>query len=146
MIEPFEIWMDFATRMVDKAIEATPERRTKIREKVIDYIERFKDYPVVGWDDKHSDIGYVCDDFDEWFSEYYIERQGEWEQSRFLRDIACAVRAGLDAALPDRAQGGVLGFTVGPLRKMYPEGLPEYIIDQFTPSLSDAKDEEPIWL
>jgi len=146
-MEPFEIWMDFATKMVDKVFEVTPERRAKIREEVLDYIERFKGFPVVGWDDEHSDAGYICDHFDDWFEKYYIKKNGEWEQSKFLRDIACAVRAGLDIALPDRAQGGVLGFSVGDLRAMYPEGLPDYIVNYFDlPLTADAKDEEPVWL
>jgi len=147
-MEPFDIWMDFATRMVDKVFEVTPERKSKIREEVVDYIERFRGFPVVGWDDKHSDAGeYICDHFDEWFSKYYIEKHGEWEQSNFLVSIACAVRAGLDIARPDRAQGGVVGFTVGNLKAMFPEGIPDYITNYFDPPLpADAKDEEPVWL
>ena len=41
---------------------------------------------------------------------------------------------------------GVVGFTVGDLRKMYPEGIPQWIQDGYESDLSAAKDSDPIWL
>lgn len=143
--ELFDTWLDFATRMVDHVFDRTPERKAKVREKVVDYIERFRGFPLAGWDHEHSDTGmYMCDHFDYWFDEYYNDRQ---EKPRFLTDIACAIRAGLDIAYPEQVSGGVVGFTVGDLRKMYPEGIPDYVTNFFHQSLPpDAKDEEHVWL
>lgn len=52
------------------------------------------------------------------------EHQDRWE--RFFKDpVCCCVRAGLDMASAPSA--GVVGFTVGDLRKMYPEGIPDWV-------------------
>jgi len=44
---------------------------------------------------------------------------------RWLGPVHCCVRAGLDLAYSPSM--GVLGFTVGDLRKMYPEGVPDWV-------------------
>lgn len=41
--------------------------------------------------------------------------------------VACCVRAGLGAAVKGGSGMGVLGFTAGEIRKMYPEGVPDFV-------------------
>lgn len=41
--------------------------------------------------------------------------------------MRCCIRAGLDMAA--EPSGGVLGFTAGDVRAMYPEGVPEWMFD-----------------
>lgn len=134
--------------MIDNVYDRTPERKAKIREQVTDYINYFKGYPVVGWDYEHSYTEmYMCDHFGECFDGYYVQRSWGWEQSKFLRDIACVVKAGLDIATPESTTGGVLGFTVGDLRKMFPEGIPDYVANYFdNPLTPDIDDAIGVWL
>ena len=44
---------------------------------------------------------------------------------RWENPVSCCLRAGIDLAFNPSA--GVLGFTAGELRQMYPEGVPEWI-------------------
>ncbi len=57
-----------------------------------------------------------CDDIE---YNYYEQWADQWESP-----VHSCVRAGLDM-LANRA--GVLGFTCGDLRRMYPEGVPEWV-------------------
>lgn len=146
----YEFWMDFATRLI-KAMQRTPERTEKLLEETRSFIESYKGTTLVGWDrEKHKETDmYVCDHFDEWFGNSKYHRG--YKQTNFLRDIVCAVRAGLDIAVqgmvPKQTSSGVVGFTVGTLRRMYPEGLPGYVKNFFDPPLTDDdKDEEHVWL
>lgn len=51
-----------------------------------------------------------------------------WEEM-WAQPVNCCVRAGLDLAGSPSA--GVVGFTVGDLRRMYPEGIPSWITGQY---------------
>lgn len=70
------------------------------------------DQDVERWEEKYDDPDremMAHDQFDEqWWS-----------------PVSCCVRAGLDMACEPSA--GVIGFTMGDLRKMYPEGIPDWI-------------------
>lgn len=48
----------------------------------------------------------------------------QWDQ-QWGGPVHCCIRAGLDCASAPSA--GVLGFTAGDLRRMYPEGVPDWI-------------------
>ena len=59
--------------------------------------------------------------------------------------VACCVRAGLDVVASPSA--GVAGFTVGDLRRMYPEGLPDWVSGWFeAPITAETPDELGVWL
>jgi hypothetical protein len=60
------------------------------------------------------------DEYDE-IKESIVER---WESP-----VSCCIRAGIDFAYEQSA--GVLGFTAGDLRGMYPEGVPDWIKSQY---------------
>ena len=44
---------------------------------------------------------------------------------QFVNPVVCCIRAGMDMAVSPSA--GVMGYTAGDLRKMYPEGVPDWI-------------------
>ena len=61
-----------------------------------------------------------------------------------IRDpVHCCVRAGLDIASAPSA--GVIGFTAGDLRRMYAEGLPDWVKGAFT-AFDEIKDDQGVWL
>lgn len=55
------------------------------------------------------------------------DRQDDEIADRFAGPVRCCVRAGLGMAVDGGSGMGVLGFTVGDIRRMYPEGVPEWI-------------------
>ena len=57
---------------------------------------------------------------DEIADRYYEQWDDQWGGP-----VCCCIRAGLDFASAPSA--GVLGFTAGDLRRMYPEGVPEWV-------------------
>jgi hypothetical protein len=92
----------------------------------------------------------LCDDMRCWADLYIDELQfmtkrqwqryerlrdkGDWDEADALRaevrqlylsPVACCVRAGFDCAV--KRSMGVLGFTAGDLRRMYPEGVPDWV-------------------
>lgn len=64
--------------------------------------------------------------------------------SRVCEPVHCCLRAGLD--LVGEQSDGVLGFTVGDLKRMYPEGIPEWIASKFSKDLNQAEDKQGVWL
>ena len=52
--------------------------------------------------------------------------------------VACCVCAGLGAAVKGGSGAGVLGFTAGQIRKMYPEGVPDFVKNGEWESISVA--------
>ena len=74
---------------------------------------------------------------------------------RWYDQVRCCVRAGLDFACDP--SGGVLGFTAGDLRKMYPEGVPDWVSggderwkyamsDEVNGRFADMADAQELWL
>ena len=64
---------------------------------------------------------------------------------RFEAQISCCIRAGFDVAVAPSA--GVLGFTVGTLRRMYDGDIPDWISNFFKePLTDDVPDDMGVWL
>ena len=59
----------------------------------------------------------TCDEIED---QCYEQWEDQWGSP-----VSCCIRAGLDTAVAP--SGGVVGFTIGDLRKMYPEGVPEWV-------------------
>lgn len=63
------------------------------------------------------------------FNPYYChdlsEARYEKREEQFCGPVQCCIRAGLDLAVAPSA--GVMGFTAGDLRRMYPEGVPDWV-------------------
>ncbi|WP_342152393.1 hypothetical protein [Methylorubrum sp. SB2] len=143
-------WYDFARRMALRTFDGiTPARRLKIAKKVRHVLWCLEsDVPdIVDWDNSPS---YVCDAVDSLLSEhdhYRTKANGDEEPfgNRFHNQVTCCIRAGLDMASAPSA--GVLGWSVGDLRKMYPLGIPEWITAGFNPPItSETPDDTGVWL
>ncbi len=134
--EQLERWKDFSLRMA-KSCYAT-NRRPYVWQ-IIENVEWFfdllddDDVPnIVDWDSEP----YVCDmcshHEEKWIPHYwslpyddevpgvYEKAQGQWADP-----VRCCIRAGLDMASSPSA--GVVGFTAGDIRRMYPEGVPAWV-------------------
>lgn len=144
-------WYDFARRMALRTMEVTPARRIKIAKQIrqIIWILENDAADIVSWDGPGC---YVGDEvsrllYDAGHNDERQFKNGNVEQieHRFINQVTCCIRAGLDVALTPSA--GVLGWTVGDLRRMYPLGLPAWVATFFVePITSKASDEERVWL
>ncbi|MCL6653527.1 hypothetical protein A6R70_14640 [Agrobacterium rubi] len=152
--EQYERWKDFSTRMARCAFpNATPARRTKIEDEVAHFFYvKFDDDPqsieeVTDWDGSPS---YVGDQVSSFLNPHYHEKEfanGRVEPrgNKFENQVSCCIRAGLDLA--SSPSGGVLGFTVGDLRAMYPEGLPDWVTEGYEPPITpDTPNDAGVWL
>ena len=70
------------------------------------------------YDDDYDDsLECRCDEIEEKHHEQWQEQWGN--------PVRCCIRAGLDFASAPSA--GVIGFTAGDVRRMYPEGVPDWV-------------------
>lgn len=73
-----------------------------------------------------------------------------WDE-QWISPVRCCLRSGLDVA-SEPARYGVVGFTIGDIRKMYPDGVPSWITERFVDrdgkplDLSTQPDAESITL
>lgn len=69
----------------------------------------------------------MADQAEHWIPNYWgtSERHFERVRDRWCGPATCCIRAGLDCACSPSA--GVMGFTAGDLRRMYPEGVPDWV-------------------
>lgn len=150
--QQYKRWKDFSLRMARHAFPNATQAR---RDKIVGNIERFFYWyyrtdvsEIVDWD---SHPAYICDKVDDHLSRHqhyrYNERTGEETEcgNKFSNQVSCCIRAGLDQASSPSC--GVLGFTVGDLRRMYPEGLPDWVTDGFEPPITpETADDMEVWL
>jgi hypothetical protein len=147
----YERWKDFSIRMAKTVYaESTQPTGEWITEKVELYfsdLEKYQGLDVLesttAWDQAGENGFHPCD--------YMIEKEAEWmpDWMRYAYDdatdeielfesecrhrfdevfftpVRCCLRAGIDLACDPSS--GVLGFTVGCVRKMYPEGIPYWV-------------------
>lgn len=150
--EQYERWKDFSLRMaLDAFPGATEERRKKMARSIecfFDWYDNEDVSQIVDWD---SGPDYICDQVENHLNRYrhyrYNERTGEETEhrNRFANQVSCCIRAGLDLASSPSA--GVLGFTVGDLRRMYPEGVPDWVVNGYEPPITpQTPDNAAVWL
>lgn len=169
--QQYENWRDFALRMATVCYGRS--RRPSgawVLEQVTEFIDGYADdhMEIQDWDSRPD---YICDAFADfehdatpgfWFEEDPRAEDQElpegWEeraeeraelarqrwQAQFMGPVACCVRAGLDMATV--ITGGVVGFTVGNLRAMFPGGIPEYVQRHYPSPLDQAGPQEGLWL
>lgn len=144
----FERWQDFAMRMARKCYaDSWRPSCSWIVGKVAQFFEGIEDdkefiLSIINWDHSEGegygvgdrlstdidDCGPGLDNEEAFTLVYGIERDVlAWEQynAQWLGPVNCCVRAGLDLA--SEPSMGVIGFTVGDIRKMYPAGVPDWI-------------------
>lgn len=150
--EQFDRWQDFALRMARHGFETITEAR---KEKIVKTVQQFfsclneRDWKEWrGWDATDGEF-YLCDYFREFLQDVpgywtFYDKPDGWEW-RFESQLHSCIRAGIDVACEPSA--GVVGFTVGDLRRMYPEGLPDWVLNWFEQPLTDAvSDTMGVWL
>jgi len=147
----YERWLDFSTRLI-KQMECTETRGSKILEEVKEFINDFDPddilkYDIAGWDHEIRELDYCFSDhFDDYFYKYATYNEDGEQTGRFHNQLHTAIRAGLDMVVPDyMVSAGVLGFTIGDLREMYPEGLPDWL-PGFVKPKPETPDDTQIWL
>lgn len=136
---------------------ATATRRQRILDHVDDLIRTlvFNAHHFVGggldtlndWDDGPY---YLCDEVDRWLEDqgyrHYHRVTNAEKCNKFAEQVSACVRAGFDLAVSPSA--GVLGyFTVGTLRAIFPNGLPDWVQSYFAEPISeDVGDAINVWL
>jgi hypothetical protein len=144
-------WRRLAVGLAKHGFEGiTDARREKIADEVTHIIFCIvRAYPmgdIHDWDGNRGSV-YVCDYVDERLSEHYHTK---WttdleKGNRFLNQVRACIRAGFDVAVKPSA--GVIWFTVGNLRSIFPAGFPDWVQAFFeSPIPGNAKDEELLWL
>lgn len=159
--EQFSRWKDFSGRMARTSYRGSRRPSAAwIELQVADFLDRIRerDIPDIhGWD--HSIRGGsfrggslpICDQVTEFLDHlrpaarrcracriYEGECRCDEREERcydqwdyqFGGPVRCCLRAGLDLVTHDNGMG-VLGFTAGTLRRMYPEGVPDWIARQW---------------
>ncbi len=144
-------WKFFALQMAKHCfLEATEARRRKLYDELEGYLTWVGDD---GWADGAEYTKFNSWDFDvsghaeSYFAQHYHEDfNGEERGNKFLNQIMCCLRAGVDVAV--KPSGGVVGFTIGDVRRMFGNRLPQWVRafwdDQ--PDLDIAPDDTPVWL
>lgn len=143
--EQFENWLEFATRMARNGWpHLTEHRRTILEQDVREFIEvmRPEMAEINDWD--QGPVVHVCDYVREFFDMHdHYDQYGE-RHGRYSDQLQCCIRAGLDVAAEPSA--GVIGFSVGDVRRMFDGVLPLWVASVF-PSLTEATpDGDGIWL
>lgn len=149
--EQYERWKDFSFRMVNMAVSSRKKSpsREKVKEDIAFFFECRMDPDeewrrVRDWDytednpDEHwqaMSVGSHIHDLDEHFIPAYwslpdTDAAYDQARARWCDPVACCIRAGLDVAVSP--SGGVLGFTAGDIRKMYPDGVPDWVKAYFS--------------
>ena len=166
--DKFKRWHDFSFRMAKTCYrQRKSPSSTWILATLDQCFEHIKDEGVdcfVSWDEVVSDwfqevveyeVWVKPYDFattkeakhlDQWYDKANDDKYDEVKEkivSRVCEPIHCCLRAGLD--LVGEQSGGVLGFTVGDLKRMYaPDPIPDWITSRFSPDFAQAKDE--VWI
>lgn len=149
--QPEEHWVADSPKMYEyvenwdssKAERGVDGRQPWRMEPVCDMMADFENEESPDWLSTLSSAverGYVEGDELTAVAEQLIEL---WEQ-RWTATVSNCIRAGLDMAT--EIGGGVVGFTLGDVRKMYPEGLPAFARRHYDHDLDVLPDDEPIWL
>ena len=145
----YEKWMQFSMRLIN-LMDITDARREKIRSTVVNFIDKFADEEIRGWDTYaeykfygKSDVGGISDDTN-YFGEYRLDSMYEPTWNSFYNQISAVTRAGLDVATEEFG-GGVLGYTIGDIIDMYDGNIPEWVLS--TLEITGREDpNDGIWL
>ena len=144
----FKHWESFAVRMAKHCYpEATEKRRAKILEEIKSFFNERKyqkDYSAfTDWDgngDEEDISSYVEDFFEEYT--HWNRREAFWT-GKFHNQVTSCIRSGFDIAV--KQSGGVLGFTVGDIRRMWKK-VPDWVKDGWNISFDEMMDSDLIWL
>ena len=131
----------FALRMTRVAIGRNWQKR--LYTYVHDFLTRMEGennnmpyQDIVSWDHSNNGRCYLCDAVTD-----YTYSHGLKDDSALEKAVSICVRAGCDMAAEPSA--GVVGFTVGDLRKMWaPRELPDWVTEGWTGEAESLRDVE----
>ena len=150
--------LDFAKRMVFKGYEhLTDARQKKLWGDVEWFLTDCLDDGYRNWDSDDGKGGMLaCDWFDERFEEYrfpasrWEDKIGNGDEPKYYRELCSTCRAAID--IIDDFAGGVWGWTLGDVKRMYDGQLPDWfpkddkwcILGDGKVAFSEIKDEHGI--
>ena len=137
---------EFAINWITKVIAKRKDYREKLLAIIDDIIpediEQHDAYNVlecINWD-SGNDRYYGFDDL---LVDYWDGFYDRTFTEKVKTDISCAFRIGIDLYI--KQSGGVVGFTVGDLRKVFDNNIPQSI-QEYYPGIDSANDSDSIWL
>jgi len=142
-------WMDVSTRLIN-IMDVTPARKDKIMYQVRSFIRNFEDEEIHGWDTYTEykfygriDVSGIADDTNH-FGEFWLDGVDEPKWNSFYNQISVVTRAGLDLATQEWG-GGVVGYSIGDLRKAYDGQIPDWMCNALELT-GDEDDDMGVWL
>ena len=145
--EEYAHWLEFSIRLARHGWpDATDRRKGRIAEVVEWFILEYESshVDVGGWDGSEAGV-YVCDDIGEFLAGLCHRPEDPMDETRFERQVSSCVRAGLDVA--SEPSTGVVGFSVGTLRRMFDGEIPTWVSEWFEPGLTGLEpDNAGVWL
>jgi len=154
-----ERFLDFSVRIAEKGFPNITDKR---RERLSKEVRSFLEYLIDFCEREEEDEGDILEGWDggqiEAHMIEYFEQDGFWIETRegvkegkFYNMLQCCVRAGIDAALNYFKGGGVLGFNLGDLRKMYDKEIPQWLQEGLVKihqnlNIQESEDAYPLWL
>lgn len=156
--EQFKRWAQCAIKLAIHCTEGTEKRREKIVAEVKSYFFwriYQKDWPEIQDWDGNKDTYNLCDQVREFFEEYlHWNPKHEEYEGRFHDQIVCCIQAGFDMAVESEAAsvGGVIGYTVGDIKKMFNDTMPDWLLKTLVDSegkpaeIQSLSNEQFLWL
>lgn len=140
-------WKDFSIRMAKYCFpKATKERKEKMSEVINSFFaERENDYKDF-WDWGGNNGSETLSDYvDEYFEEYqHWNSREECYTGKFYNQVTSCIRAGFDVAVSP--SGGVLGFRVCDLYRMWNNKVPSWVKLFFEGDFDTFDKSDPVWL
>lgn len=149
----YQRWWGFSLRMARRGYaDLTPARREKLVNEVIGFFDEFgvahEHWQIIThWCMPFKVDGYsycltdeVCNAFEQYMTQRMTKNE-DW--GKFHTQATCCIRAGFEAAV--KPDGGVVGFDVGDIRRMYPRGLPGWLCHGY-PGIEQQPDNMGIWI
>jgi hypothetical protein len=140
-------WKSFSMRMAEKCYpEATKERTEKMVTEINSFFmemeSNYKDF----WDWDGNDGSEALGDYvDDYFDEYqHWNAREECYTGKFYNQVTSCIRAGFDVAV--RPSGGVVGFRVCDLYRMWNDKVPSWVKAFFEGDFDTFDKSESVWL
>ena len=140
-MDNYEKLRDFANTKID-ADSITEQRKEKLRNDAEWFIEVCEDEKYNSWD---SGTNNASETFEDIFYSQYAKWTDEGQVNKYYEQLACIIKASLDVAFADFNGGGVLGYDLGYIKRMYQNNIPKWVTEtlELTP---DMPDDLGIWL
>jgi hypothetical protein len=129
-----ERYLDFAKRMIFKGYDhLTETRKNSLWEDAEWFLRDCFDDGIRDWDQDKGIVSemYACDWFLERFENKYLPSTAKWDKKiengdepKYYRMLSATCRATID--LLDHFAGGVRGWTIGDIKRMYDGTLPDW--------------------